>query len=108
MNKIILIALMAGAVFAAGCATKDYTELAQCLTANGAVMYGTDWCSHCQDQKAKFGKGFEHVNYVNCDKEKQKCLEAGIRGYPTWIVNGVKYSGTQSLSRLASLAECEI
>jgi len=26
-------------------------EFAICLTDSGAVIYGTEWCGHCRDQK---------------------------------------------------------
>lgn len=86
----------------------NYDALAQCLTEKDIAMYGTEWCSHCKDQKATFGKSFKFVNYVDCDFEKSKCDEAGVRGYPTWKINGVNYPGKQSLSRLAQLSGCEL
>ena len=86
----------------------EYDEFAQCLTDAGAVMYGTSWCSHCQDQKKRFGKSFQYVNYVDCDKNKDECLAAGVSGYPTWIMKGESYSGNKPLMSLASLTGCEL
>ena len=83
-----------------------YDDFANCLTDNGAIMYGTDWCSHCKDQKAMFGKSFDNVNFINCDKSKIACDSAGIRGYPTWIIDGESYSGVQPLVKLSSLTGC--
>ena len=85
-----------------------YDGFAQCLTEKDAVMYGTEWCSHCQNQKKAFGSSFQYVYYVDCDRNKQECLDAGVRGYPTWIINGSKYSGEQPLYRLSSLTGCEL
>ena len=31
-------------------------SLAQCLTEKEVIMYGTEWCSHCKNQKAMFGE----------------------------------------------------
>ena len=95
-----------------GC-TKDtgpakYDSFTQCLTEKGATMYGTDWCSHCKNQKEMFGDSFQYVNYVDCDWNKDECLKAGIKGYPTWIIDNKKYTGEQRLERLALLTECEL
>jgi len=83
-----------------------YDSFAECLTENGAIMYGTDWCSHCRDQKALFGKSFDYVNYKNCDNVKQECIDAGVEGYPTWKIDNINYPGTQSLEKLSSLTNC--
>lgn len=85
-----------------------YDEFAKCLTEKGVIMYGTDWCPHCRNQKAMFGKSFRYVNYVNCEVEKAKCDIAGIRAYPTWIINGKTYLGTRDLIELANLSGCRI
>ncbi|MBR9681513.1 MAG: hypothetical protein GOV00_01805 [Candidatus Altiarchaeota archaeon] len=85
-----------------------YNTFAQCLTDNGAVMYGTEWCIHCKNQKALFGASFEVVNYVDCDLDRNACSSAGISGYPTWVIGGNLYPGEQSLSQLATLTECEL
>lgn len=82
---------------------------AQCLTARGAVMYGADWCPHCQEEKAAFGAAFELINYVECPEEPQRCLAAGIQNYPTWIFpDGRKFVGRQGLERLAELSGCPL
>ncbi len=85
-----------------------YDDFAKCLTNNGAVMYGTDWCHVCKDQKALFGKSFDYVNYKNCDASKSECDAAGVSGYPTWRINGTNYVGLQSLEKLASLTDCSL
>ncbi len=86
----------------------QFDAFAQCLADNGAVMYGTEWCSHCKDQKALFGDSFAKVNYVDCDENMQKCLDAGVEGYPTWVIAGENYAGTQSLSKLAEVSGCAL
>ena len=82
---------------------------AECLTSRGAVMYGADWCSHCQNEKKAFGQSFRLVQYVECPDDPQKCLEAGIKGYPTWMFpDGRKLEGEQGLTRLASESGCSL
>lgn len=82
------------------------TALAKCLSENGAVMYGAYWCGHCQNQKALFGDDFKYVDYVECTQEQQKCIDAGVQGFPTWIINGQKLVGEQTLEELAAAAGC--
>ncbi|MEK6832468.1 MAG: hypothetical protein AABY32_00340 [Nanoarchaeota archaeon] len=78
-------------------------EFAQYLTNANATMYGTSWCSHCQNQKKLFGKSFKYINYVDCDRESEVCALEGITGYPTWKINGTSYPGEKSLLELSQL-----
>ena len=84
-----------------------YDTFAKCITEKGAVMYGTEWCSHCQNQKRAFGKSFQYIDFVDCDLKKDECSKAGVRVYPTWIIDGELYTGEKELYRLASLTDCE-
>lgn len=84
-------------------------KLAACLTEKKVTMYGTEWCGHCKNQKELFGAGFAKATFVDCDAERQKCLDAGVRGFPTWIdAQGNQYPGTQQLDKLAQIAGCEM
>ena len=69
-------------------------------------MYGASWCPHCKAQKALFGSAFAKVNYVECTTDTVKCSIAGVQGYPTWIYQGQKYEGEQTLDQLATLTGC--
>ncbi len=86
----------------------QYDIFAQCLTDAGVKMYGTEWCPHCKNQKKLFESSFEFIDYIDCDKNKQKCLIEGIEGYPTWKLNGESYTGEQSLEALAQISKCEL
>ena len=80
---------------------------AQCLADKGIIMYGADWCSHCQSEKQAFGDSFRLVPYIECPEEPQKCLEAGITGYPTWIFfDGEKLEGEQGIEKLSKESGC--
>tara|TARA_Y100000310_G_scaffold339884_1_gene433969 strand:- start:108 stop:485 length:378 start_codon:yes stop_codon:yes gene_type:complete len=81
----------------------QYDEFAQYLTEQGVKMYGTEWCSYCKNNKKSFGKSFQYINFIDCDWDGDACEAAGIRGFPTWEINGEFYSGQQSLERLAQL-----
>lgn len=83
-------------------------KLAKYMTEKGMAMYGAYWCPHCQDQKKLFGDSFKYVDYVECDAQgpnanPDECTAKGVEGYPTWIYQGQKYSGYQSLSALAKI-----
>ena len=81
-------------------------QLAQCLTDNGAVMYGTKTCSHCNNQKDMFGDAFKYVNYVECTEQIQLCRDKGISSVPVWEIGGQFYLGERSLESLATIAGC--
>lgn len=92
-----------------GSTDQSYLEkLAKFMTEKGMAMYGAYWCSHCQSQKELFGDAFQYVDYVECDPQgpsanPDECTAQGIEGYPTWIYQGQKYSGEQSLAKLAEI-----
>jgi len=108
--KLLIGSLLVVSLLLMGCggpsSLSGYDDLAKCLTAAGVKMYGANWCSHCQNQKAAFGDSFEKINYVECTKEQEACAAAGIEGLPTWVIDGQKYPGEQKLDRLAELADC--
>jgi|SRR3989344_771546 len=97
----------------------ELDSFANCLTQKGAVMYGAYWCPHCQNEKKAFGDAFRLVSYVECTEETQKCLDADINGYPTWIfsdgysptgspVQGQRFEGEQGLKRLSEISGCAL
>ncbi len=109
LTLVLFLAIAIGCIGASGEA-KD--NLAKCLTSKGVKMYGAFWCSHCQNQKNEFGDSFQYIDYVECDPKgvnanPQACKDAGISGYPTWIVNGIKYPGEQDPGALAKLTGCK-
>lgn len=86
----------------------EVLALAQCLSDKGITMYGADWCPHCQNEKRAFGNAFALIPYVECPAEPQRCVAAGVNGYPTWIFpDGKKLEGEQGLKGLAEESGCE-
>jgi uncharacterized membrane protein len=83
--------------------------LALHLDARGAKMYGASWCPHCIEQKELFGASAKRLPYVECSpggqgtRQAAVCAGAGIKLYPTWIINGQRYEETLTLTRLAEL-----
>jgi uncharacterized membrane protein/thiol-disulfide isomerase/thioredoxin len=85
-------------------------ELAKHLTQAGAKMYSAYWCPHCYEQKQLFGKAaWEQVTNVECAADSKKnpqpelCAKAGIKGFPTWEINGKLDTGVKRLAKLAKL-----
>lgn len=81
-------------------------QLADCLTANGAVLYGADWCPYTHQQIDAFGDAFTRINYVECTAQPSVCEQAGISGYPTWVIGGRVQSGLHDLATLAEISGC--
>ncbi|XP_006828878.2 thiol-disulfide oxidoreductase LTO1 [Amborella trichopoda] len=88
-------------------------SLANYLHSIGAKMYGAFWCSHCFEQKEMFGKeASKIVDYVECFPEGYRkgmqvakvCKDAGIDGFPTWIIKDQVLSGEQDLTELARVS----
>jgi glutaredoxin len=91
--------------------SNSYTGLdtfATCLTSKGVKMFGTEWCSHCKNQKEMFGSSFKKIDYVDCDFRKEECMSMLVTGYPTWRINGQNYPGEQTLESLSNLSGCEL
>lgn len=118
MKFLIVIGLI-GVLFLAACTTGNvvkesnipsgtYDSFAQCVSEKGAVMYGTEWCHYCKNQKELFGDSFDQVNYVDCDKNNEACQTAGVRGYPTWVIDGQSHSGVQQLYKISQLTQCPL
>jgi thiol-disulfide isomerase/thioredoxin len=81
--------------------------LAKRLKRIHAKMYGAYWCPHCQAQLAMFGKeASQLLGLIECapdgkDAKTALCQREKIEGFPTWVINNQRYSGTQSLKALA-------
>ena len=109
---IILVAIGAGLfIFSNGNYSNslNLASFAECLRDQGAVMYGADWCPHCQNEKKAFGDSFKLVPYVECPDDPKRCLAAGINGYPTWIFpDGKRLEGEQGLEKLSRESGCQL
>lgn len=85
----------------------DYLEkLAKFMTDQGMVIYGSYQSPETKSQKDLFGESSQFLNYVECDAtgtsaNSDECISQNVNVYPTWIYNGTKYVGIQTLSDLA-------
>lgn len=70
-----------------------------------SVLYGQTGCIHCKIQEDLFGENVRYLNIIDGIKEenRQKFIDAGIEGTPTWVINGQKYVGVQSIEKLKTL-----
>ena len=106
---IVLLHAYYSGYFGKASAAEDpwISGLAQHLSKVNAKFYGASWCPHCAEQKEMFGGSAKRLPYVECSPggpgtpQATVCSQAGIESYPTWIINGQKYVGTQSLENLA-------
>jgi uncharacterized membrane protein len=86
--------------------------LAEHLTDKGALFYGASWCPHCQEQKRLFGASASRLPYIECSPagpntpQAPSCNAAGVKSYPTWVINGRSFPGeVLSLAQLANATE---
>ncbi len=74
------------------------------LRSIGAQFYGAWWCPACFRQKSLFGQqAGNRLPYVECDKTKEgrdRCQEAGIKAYPTWVLGSKRVEGVQTIEEL--------
>lgn len=108
MKKFASIFFCSFLLVGCGREAAPFDQFAQCLTDVGARMYGSDSCPHCQAQKKAFKGSFDLVDYINCEIKPGECQDAGVRAYPTWVVDGKVNEGRMSLSELAELSECPL
>ena len=82
-------------------------SLAIHLEDGGAQFYGAYWCPLCQQQKALFLASADRLPYVECTPEGRggvravACLTQDVQRYPTWIIDGRRYTEVMSPERLA-------
>lgn len=98
-----------------GCSPRtDYDAFASCLAEKGLVLAGTEWCHYCAAQKDAFKGAFEEIiipagAYKDCDRQQGWCEQAGIEGYPTWVLpDGNLLVGVQKLTTLATVSGCNL
>jgi hypothetical protein len=92
---------------------EDYDTFAKCLTEKGAKMYGSELCTHCQDQKESFGDSWQYVTYVECHSymggQAPACIGAGITAYPTWeFGDGNRQLGFMEFQDLSAASGCSL
>ena len=84
-----------------------YDDFAKCLGPK-AVMYGSETCPHCKNQKALFGSSFKYINYVECGANPQACTNANVRSIPMWVIGNTSLIGEQTLTKLSAESGCPL
>ncbi len=114
LGAVLIIVVLLIVVSTKSSDPSRYEAFAQCLTDQGAHMYGAWWCPHCTKQKEAFEGAFDKVNYTECSAPgsramNQVCKDANIEGYPTWeFVDESRLSGERTLEELAEQTGCEL
>ena len=102
---IIIIAIIIGIYLIKKPAPITDEETIKCIAQN-SIVYSSKTCSACDYQKDLFGDHYNLINEIECTKEPQKCLDAGVSGTPTWIINNKKYPGARQIKDLKELTGC--
>ena len=114
LNILILCVVLVAAGYAVYVSFRpqdsgQYDGFARCLTGEGVVMYGTEWCPHCQDQKRLFGESFRYVAFVNCDLDAAACAAVNVTQFPTWVYpDRSRTTGLLPLAVLADRTGCKV
>ncbi|KKU15899.1 hypothetical protein A3I34_01280 [Candidatus Jorgensenbacteria bacterium RIFCSPLOWO2_02_FULL_45_12] len=104
---ILAVAIVYPGINTSG-ASMELENLAKCLADKNVVMYGAEWCSHCQNQKRMFDGAFKYVPYVECPDNVELCVGKGVEVIPTWIFpDGKRHTGELTAEMLAKEAGCE-
>lgn len=81
--------------------------LARHLKKAGVKEYFAYWCPHCYEQKQLFGKqALKELNAIECaadgkNAQPQACIDAGVKAFPSWEINGKLTAGIKTLEELA-------
>ena len=95
---------------AAGPEDPHLKALATHLHDSGARFYGAYWCPACQEQKALFTASADRLPYVECTPGGRggpravDCVTRNIQEYPTWIIEGQRYTGVVGVERLGRVS----
>lgn len=91
-----------------------YDNFAKCLASHQVKMYGLYWCPHCAEQKAMFGRAFQHVPYVECAIKGSReltpaCQAAKVKLFPSWqFGSDTPKEGVFQLDELSDKTGCAL
>ena len=104
---VTLFIVLAVIILAALVLTRSHPDIseetAKCIGEN-SLLYTQTGCHACKYQEDLFGENYQHLNVINCWVDQEKCL--GIKGTPTWIINGEEYLGARTIEQLKELTGC--
>lgn len=91
----------------------DYlARLSRHLNDSNMVLYGSNQSAETKEQTDLFGEVIKEIDYVDCDaavnsSNPDECIGQNITVYPTWVYQGEKFEGVQTLSELAKISNFE-
>jgi hypothetical protein len=100
---IIIIVILFAVIMRSSIHNGVSSEVTKCIGEN-SILYTQLGCHACKNQEKLFGENSQNLNIVDCFYEREKCAE--IQYTPTWIINGEKYTGVQSVEKLKELTGC--
>ena len=92
-----------------GESSKMAISLANHLKQNGVIKYSAYWCPNCHEQAELFGKkAYKKLSVIECardgkNSQTELCIEKGIKGFPSWEINGEIFLGVKTLEELSEL-----
>ncbi|MBU1136094.1 MAG: hypothetical protein ABIG37_03780 [Nanoarchaeota archaeon] len=82
------------------------SEFVGCLNEKGVFLYCLDKAKICNEQKKLFGMRFNLKNYVDCEKQVNRCED--IKEFPLWKIDGKVYYGWMSLDEVSEFSKCDL
>ena len=103
---LIIIAIIIISLFALNKKPAETDEeIVKCIGSN-AILYTQLGCHACEAQEDLFGENYQYLNVVDCWYEREPCTQENITATPTWIINGEKTVGVQTIEKLKELTGC--
>ena len=103
---IVVVVIILGIYWAKGKGNGNTDEAAiQCIAENSQLIV-KEGCPACAAQENLLKENIDKFNITDCAVDSQKCIDLGINRIPTWIINGEKYEGVQSIEKLKELTGC--
>ena len=78
-------------------------EIVKCIGSK-SIFYTQLGCHACKIQEDLFGENYKYITVVDCWFEIEKCIN--ITATPTWLIDGEKIIGVQSVEKLQDLTGC--
>ena len=104
--KAISLFLVIAVILVSGCAIGGVSKVtAECI-ASKSTLYVRTGCPYCDEQKEIFGESVKYLNVIDCVEEPAMCTKADIAVVPTWVIDGEKIVGVQSIAKLKELTGC--
>jgi hypothetical protein len=80
-------------------------DIVKCIGSK-AILYTQLGCHACETQEQLFGDNYQYLDVIDCWYEREPCTENNITATPTWIIDGEKTVGVQTIEKLKELTGC--